>query len=139
MLFTIFVKQIAHLFVVDITNLLDKFASDFDGATPLSELESIGLQIQKDLLEAPLVCAHDQLLLTWWLHLIIAEVFKFVIEIYSLELGLFLLNLHYLFDGFLDTEVESILPKVAELELRKVQNIVDQEVQNFGRGHIDVD
>ena len=125
------------LVVIYVTSLQDQLAFYLDRAPSLSELQSVWLDIEQNLLEASLVCAHYQRVFTALNS--ISEVLKIVEQINALELSFVLLDLNYLFEWVFDVEIERVFPKNSVSQLRKVKDIVDQKVQDLGRRHVDID
>ena len=95
------------------------------------------MDIEQNLLEASLVCAHYQRVFTALNS--ISEVLKIVEQINALELSFVMLDLNNLFDCVFDVEIERVFPKNSRSQLRKVKDIVDQIVQDLGRRHVDID
>jgi len=113
--------------------LLDDLHTDDD--TPcLGELESVGLQVKKDLHHAFLIrnnfCSkrNRKVMVELWS-------FNFKIDI-SLP-GLIPLDTHDFLDGFKNVEVLQIDSKLARLDLGVVQEILHQEAHHLGRRVLD--
>ena len=99
------------LLVVQVFQILNIFAYDFDSASVGSEFESIRLQVEKHLLDPLHITADHKFILVvtseaFWKSL--ADCNKFDAHI----LSLFLLDHLYFLDGFLDTKAAYIFSEL---------------------------
>jgi hypothetical protein len=87
------------------------------------------LDVEENLLEAPLVCANYKRIFT--IFSIISEVLKIVEQLDALEFSFVLLDVNYFLDCVFDVEIECVLPENAKSQLREIENVVNQEIQNL--------
>ena len=137
--------------VAPVANVLHVYC---DLAAALCEFQRIRKQIQQNLLQPPLVCANFKVVIlrtkislrhqvdgihVLSVHLSQREVVKVHDNIDSVELRLLALDQDYFFDRVFYIESLRVLPKLVLPDLRKIQDVVDEKVEDFLAGHLDLD
>jgi hypothetical protein len=113
----------------------DKLTVNFNFIFILRELQGVGDEIEKQLLESSLVRINDVLFLMF----LGCEIIEMAFDRYSHYFGLKLEDKDYFICGLFNIEIVAVFSEFSRLNLVEIQDVIDKESQNFGAGILDID